>query len=349
MPLKGLQPIREALKMLYLALVLAPLSMRSGMTSADAASMHSSFLDKTSRMLQEAGRPECANPCITGITLVVMFNLHIPIRMPVVQGLFELYRPLFCHVIFTGQGTPPDLQQKGNAHITWIPCDFDWYNNYLCLGDVYLDNLAAAGGLRPLATTGYLMIGDDVAFDPCKLKDLPEDQLWFTDKLIERATTDWHWQSSFGRSQFTLEQGLKIALEDMPTTYRHRVPSTLAPALTDFVYVPIRQMDSWLRLGHHFWRYGVMTEVATPIIVQILAGASGISRPANFNYVDTGMPLAPSEAMIDTGLTTCAPQSADTVESRACEHNLVFFHSFKFSNVTLLEEYSAWWQQRFTC
>jgi hypothetical protein len=72
----------------------------------------------------------------------------------------------------------------------------------------------------------------------------------------------------------------------------------------DFLYVPAAAAPDWTHLAHHFWRHGVMVEVAMPQMVYLLAGPGGMQSPHYFNVVDM-LDMAPFTMPLAVMQCTC--------------------------------------------
>lgn len=296
------------------------------------------------------------------ILMVVNFNAHIEVHQDVVIALAEAYSPHFRGLVFTGQDRPQLLP----ANIKWVDCEFEWTAFYLCLSNVMLEELSSAT-MRP---GGYLMIGDDVIMDLCQLADLPLDMFWI--RRFERKMRHspgprqgWHWQTKHARHvPYTLSEGIDRALTTLPTKFnqslwQHGGPhvdqngtlhKTFDSTLVDFLYVPSQFVAPWVQLGHHFWRYAVMTELAVPHMIIIIGGQSSVIFPTEFNYVATGLVanvLDRSDAVLQPGqgFNLCALQLNPEVLN-TCTTFPIFYHAFKLSNATLLSMWQQWWHSQ---
>ena len=139
------------------------------------------------------------------VTVVIQINNHVHINDDIVHTLHALhaaYSGVFGRVVFTGQGRPQvgvwcrrhlsSIHAQGygpgeglchgptscarsqglHAHVDWTVCEHFWTFFSLCL------SYAMAEFPQPVGGGGYLFIGDDVIFDPCRLAELDPNKFW---------------------------------------------------------------------------------------------------------------------------------------------------------------------------
>lgn len=308
------------------------------------------------------------------MTLIVSFNRDtIVASLEVITLLHTQYSPLFHEVIFTGQDAPSNLPM----HIKWSDCEFDWVANYLCFGETMLEALAQKKPSR-----GYLFIGDDTIFDPCMFSDYNLSRPWAAPIAMantsaeQRVASGWHWNSHYGNNP-DLAHSLDEALLSLPTKYKtlasnhlsamiqgDAVKSFAAPNMQDYVFLPAQYALDWYHLGHHFWYHGVMTEVAVPSMLLILAGLSEIEFPPGFNYVAMGenyhngkykgFEVQHARWWLKKGLGLHIPKALDMHFQELAQgpiphdDRMMFWHSLKLSNTDARTLFREWFES-LTC
>ena len=101
------------------------------------------------------------------ITVVININQHVEVNLAVVHTLHSAYAGVFHRVVFTGQSRPKGL----NSAVLWTPCEHPWIYFSLCLSYAMAEHPETSDG-------GFLFIGDDTIFDPCRLSQLDGRKFW---------------------------------------------------------------------------------------------------------------------------------------------------------------------------
>ena len=290
-----------------------------------------------------------------GVNIVVNFNRHVKVDNEVVKLLHDAYTMLFHDVIFTGQLRPNRLPDA----IKWSECDFPWQANYLCFGKAMIE-------YPPPIRGGTLFVGDDTVIDPYYVAKLCLTRFWFpTPRLVNFSTEEyWQWWGFHApESKWNVSDGTAMAMLHLPEPFREMAfkkmrgflddsNATLLkipyPTTTDMVYCPKFFTADWIHLGHYFWRYGVMTEVATPIIIAILGGTTDmdVEDIPIFNTVHSPDTCNVTELLVNNvGLVLPENCSSLYIGMSPYEENRVAFaHSLKLSSGENRQIFKKWWR-----
>eukprot|EP00794_Sanderia_malayensis_P003181 gene3181-3652_t len=226
------------------------------------------------------------------VLLAVNFNHAFYENIPLIN---EYYSGVFDKIVYCG----PEKADKGQREVLVVE-GAKGHFGYMCI---------AMAIKRHPGFLGYMYVNDDMIVNWWTLVDLPRDKIWFSKDIVNKAGAEmgkpapccWHWWTSVAALE-----NCKKAFDSLERTapswngelnmkdyYANTGGKKLClRSWSDFMYIPKRLANKYVRLAGEFYKEAVFLEVAVSTLITMLdrkenrANIDGIYLPDKFGDVD---------------------------------------------------------------